>query len=506
MSADNISRKEFLGLSRLVAAGMLLPDLNLGTTEKEIKPDPFQNAVRLPTLEYHDPNFNAGDACMTPEVFEAQLDWLEKAGYYTPKAEEVAGFLKGEKLLPYNSVVIRFDLGTDKLDPDTKKSVWPQVFENLRKRNLHALIFLIPDTVGTLKDGLSWHDLAFYTNSGTLSICSHGLADHPNYQSISEEYALYSMQTSRKRIETGLKEGGVANPQVLGFAFPFDSVPSNAPELVEKAGFKFFASGVKINGLNAAEYKDINEGLPVIYPYVYRRDIQSREENARNNYALLPIKGGRSFIDTLVLNQNEFRNDESWEKYKLNIWRQKMLPEEIFTNRLISPLSIIVHTDSQRGDVQDWKSEKTFNGVDAENRKIAVTFGVDQKGPLQFVPLYLREGRLFIPEPLYDSQAAKEVSPSINIEMAGDSFDQILENGEKDKKAAVLLTIANTAILIAQIIKISNGQLNENRVFGHFEMTIKGKSDPGEKTMIVLREMIRGALRPALRPDIKKYE
>jgi hypothetical protein len=90
--------------------------------------------------------------------------------------------------------------------------------------------------------------------------------------------------------------------------------------------------------------------------------------------------------------------------------------------------------------------------------------------------------------------------------MAGDSFDQILENGEKDKKAAVLLTIANTAILIAQMIKISNGQLNENRVFGHFEMTIKGKSDPGEKTMIVLREMIRGALRPALRPDIKKYE
>jgi len=43
--------------------------------------------------------------------------------------------------------VLRFDLGTDKINPKTQKSVWFEVFKELKERDLHALVFLIPTAI-----------------------------------------------------------------------------------------------------------------------------------------------------------------------------------------------------------------------------------------------------------------------------------------------------------------------------------------------------------------------
>ncbi len=106
MGFERISRREFLklaGLAGVAIATEQLPELRPVSADPEerkleLEPNPLKHAVNLPCLEYHDPEFNAGkDACMTKEVFKAQLEFLRIAGYYTPTAKEVSGFFKRRK-------------------------------------------------------------------------------------------------------------------------------------------------------------------------------------------------------------------------------------------------------------------------------------------------------------------------------------------------------------------------------------------------------------------------
>ncbi len=79
---------------------------------------------------------------------------------------------------------MRFDLGTDKIDPSTGKSYWYEVFQNLEEKGLHGIIFLIPQAVESLPNGIDWKTIADYVNRGVISIGSHELPDHPDYRSI----------------------------------------------------------------------------------------------------------------------------------------------------------------------------------------------------------------------------------------------------------------------------------------------------------------------------------
>ena len=276
-----LSRSEFLKVVSIATAGLVIPPDFPAGVEKPRVLNPLVDANKLPSIEYHSPNFKTvGDKIMTPEVFEAQLDWLKDTNYYTPTSSEVYKYLKGEKILPHPSVMLRFDLGIDKLDENGEKSIWLDVFDNLEKRGLHAHMYLIPDTIEYFENGLKWEDIATYVKKGVISACSHGLKDHPDYRKISENYALESMRISKDNIAKGLLSGGVVNPQILGFAFPFDSVPENPQELIEKGGYYFFAGGTRKNGNNAAIYGNIDEGLPCIYPYVYEENLEAIKINS----------------------------------------------------------------------------------------------------------------------------------------------------------------------------------------------------------------------------------
>jgi len=510
-SSAKISRREFLKLASLGAIASFIPerleskiDLTskpLKTAEKNPIPESdkaLKEAFKLPSIEYHDPYFKAaGKRIMTPEVFQSQLDWLKTSDCYTPTAQEVAGYLKGEKSLPFNSVVLRFDLGTDKINPETQKSVWLEIFKELKERNLHALVFLIPTTIGSLteKGGLTWSDITDYIKSGTISVCSHGLADHPDYRHISTDYALSSMLDSKEKITQSLKEAGINNYPVLGFAFPFDSVPENALNLVKTAGYKFFAGGIAAKiGQNAALFGKEETGLPCFYPYIHTDELTIRKEQAQNNFALIPISGNLSFPDVLAANQNDIIFNQEWPKYQLELAALKPLAEEkIFTGRLIPASVIIIHTDSQNPkEPTVWKAENTFNGINGQNRKVAVHFGADQNHSLQFIPLYFRQNKIWLPEPKEENEGAKGIGSAINIEMSGGNFDQYLK--ENPNHPVILSTLTQTATLVTKIIKTSGGTLDENKIFGHYEMTARGKSDPGEKTMSILREMIAKTL------------
>jgi len=87
--------------------------------------------------------------------------------------------------------------------------------------------------------------------------------------------------------------------------------------------------------------------------------------------------------------------------------------------------------------------------------------------------------------------------------MSGGDFDQFLK--ENPNHPIVLSTLTQTATLLAKIIKTSGGSLDENKIFGHYEMTARGKSDPGRKTMFVLKEMVAKLLNSSSQPKSQTY-
>lgn len=499
-----ITRREFLKLTSVTAASVFLTTfkhtLPEGPLERGARHEiinPLIDAVKVPTIEYHDPDFKAVDACMTPEVFLSQLDWIKEAGYFTPNAERTSKFLDGEKTLPNPSVILRFDLGVDKIDEEKGQSVWIDVFEALKQRNLHALIFLIPDTIGSKKMGLKWEDIAKYVKDGVISPCSHGLPNHPDYRHLDKEEAIYEMRTSRERILANLQKAGV-NSRVLGFAFPYDAVPKEAKKLTKEAGYSFFANSTRKNGQNAAEFGKSSIGLVNLYPYVYRKQIEEVEKYSSIYFPpLLTIKGGLSFPDTLIRNGNDIFLNSFWKRFEKKFAEKiKLLPEsDMTTGRLINPQIIVVHTDSQHLETyKRWSTDGTYNGLNGARRKIYTAFGVDRNGPEQFVHVYKRNGRLWILEPGNDHEGASGMSSAINIEMAGIQFDEILRNDDSEKKEIVMSTLENTANLIIKLIKSSGGKLNFKDVVGHYEVTVRGKSDPGKETMKILRSIIQKKL------------
>ena len=66
----------------------------------------------VPVLAYHHVNIHKGDmVTVLPEVFERQMQYLNKAGYKTLKTEELLSYIKGDLSLKEKAVLITFDDG-----------------------------------------------------------------------------------------------------------------------------------------------------------------------------------------------------------------------------------------------------------------------------------------------------------------------------------------------------------------------------------------------------------
>jgi len=90
------------------------------------------------------------------------------------------------------------------------------------------------------------------------------------------------MLDSREKIIQSLREAGINNYPVFGFAFPFDSVPENALNLIKTAGYEFFAGGIVAKiGQNVAFPGKEETGLPCLYPYIHADELTIREGQAQ---------------------------------------------------------------------------------------------------------------------------------------------------------------------------------------------------------------------------------
>ncbi|MEQ6289668.1 polysaccharide deacetylase family protein [Vogesella sp. GCM10023246] len=96
-------------------------------------------AEAVPVLMYHHVSPNPGLVTVSPETFDAHMNWLARNGWHALRADEFASFLVG-KPVPKKSVLITFDDGY--LDN------WVYAHPVLQRYGLTSLLFTISGWIG----------------------------------------------------------------------------------------------------------------------------------------------------------------------------------------------------------------------------------------------------------------------------------------------------------------------------------------------------------------------
>ncbi|MDQ2780345.1 MAG: polysaccharide deacetylase family protein [Pseudomonadota bacterium] len=151
----------------------------------------------VPILCYH--RFGSGNSKMTvsPDHFEAQLDWLARNDWRVLRLADLAPFLAGKQALPPRSVVITID--------DGYESVYRYAWPALKRHGFHATLFIYSDFIGA-RDGLSWAQLQEMAKSGVVDIQAHSRS----HRNLVQRRAGESEATYRRNVQTE-----VAQPRAL---------------------------------------------------------------------------------------------------------------------------------------------------------------------------------------------------------------------------------------------------------------------------------------------------
>lgn len=221
-------------------------------------PETMPPAYRFPILEYHDTQYNSsnGQVMMTTAWFLEQMQWLDDNRFTTLTADQLLSFLDGASSPPERSVLLTFDIGTDRAD-DYQNVIIPA----LRSHGFRAVFFVLTNAI--TEDGagntLSWTMLRQWRDEGLISVQSHGVY-HPDYTQLSFGQMLWDARTSHDLIA---QQMGIA-PTL--FAFPFDSIPNNPALVMQRAGYQGAVGGYRLERsvtlMDAERY-----GLPRYYPY-----------------------------------------------------------------------------------------------------------------------------------------------------------------------------------------------------------------------------------------------
>lgn len=228
-------------------------------------------ATRIPVIEYHYTQFDMGDqVMMKTEWFQAQMHWLADNDFNTLSADDLVAFLNGEGF-PVKSVVLSFDVGTARRD-DFANIIIP----TLKNAKFKALFFLLCNesviTDACDQSGkLCWDDLRQWQQDGIISVESHGLT-HPNYSTLTPVQMRWDAGQAQKIIE-----GKIGIPPV-GFAYPYDSIPGQAPKVIQSLGYQFALGGYSRKDRSIHLSDTDRFSLPRVYPY--------------SNLAIYPLIGG----------------------------------------------------------------------------------------------------------------------------------------------------------------------------------------------------------------------
>ena len=205
---------------------------------------------------YHHINRHKGDmVTITPEAFEGQMEYLQRAGYRTLKIQELVSYINGGLTLTQKAVVVTFDDGW--LDN------YIYALPAIKKNKINATVFLITNRVEntSLKNSkfkiqnskltiptheesksligkgeahkvvLNWSVIKEMSDTGLIEFYSH-TKSHAKCNSLSEKELAEELKESREIIEKRL---GIPCPY---FCWPYGKYNGLAVNVAKKTGYK----------------------------------------------------------------------------------------------------------------------------------------------------------------------------------------------------------------------------------------------------------------------------
>ncbi|MBF0504982.1 MAG: polysaccharide deacetylase family protein [Candidatus Omnitrophica bacterium] len=191
----------------------------------------------IPILLYHHINDVPANASrpmhrwsLSPEKFEAQMDWVFRHRFHPITMQQLIGHLKHAQALPPKPIVLSFD--------DGLKDHYSVVFPILKKRGFVATFFIITDSVGH-SAFMDWEKILEMSGAG-MDIEAHTVT-HPNLADVSHEQARFEIFQSKSVLEKHL------NKTVIVLAYPYGKYTQDVIAITKSAGYE---GAVTLSGLN----------------------------------------------------------------------------------------------------------------------------------------------------------------------------------------------------------------------------------------------------------------
>ena len=190
-------------------------------------------AINVPIFIYHsvNPRYPGETALqdaydITPELFEAHLQYLESHHYTAVSLDDLADYFDTGKSLPPNPVILNFDDGWE--------NQFIYAFPLLRKYHDSATFFIYMHVVG-YKHFLSWKEIEEMVQGG-MRIGAH-TKTHPLLAHITNSDQLRDeIAGSKKILEDRLQQ------PVTVFAYPYGQYNDGVVRAVQEAGFRMARS------------------------------------------------------------------------------------------------------------------------------------------------------------------------------------------------------------------------------------------------------------------------
>jgi peptidoglycan/xylan/chitin deacetylase (PgdA/CDA1 family) len=160
---------------------------------------PLPDQVDVPVLMYHhvselppDADVYRQDLTVSPEAFEAQLQYLDEAGYHPITLTDVYLNLMEGYPLPEKPVVLTFD--------DGYRDAYEVVFPKLLDRGFPATFFVLATPAHhESEDHLTWAQMTEMSEAG-MSIQAHG-RDHVDLRDRPYDFLVYQILGIKEAVE-----------------------------------------------------------------------------------------------------------------------------------------------------------------------------------------------------------------------------------------------------------------------------------------------------------------
>jgi peptidoglycan/xylan/chitin deacetylase (PgdA/CDA1 family) len=217
-----------------VVATPVAPPIPSRKVAAALVPTPFVTApapggeANVPILMYHHIADLAIDATetqtawtVTPQDFDAQMQWLEHNGYRTITMAQLIAHLKNRQNLPAKPIIISFDDGWEEQ--------FSTAFSILTKYGLSGTFFVYTHPLDHT-EYMTWAQAQELVAAG-MDIQSHSLT-HPHLRTMPPDAAFKEIAESKATLEKRLGK------PVVAFCYPFGEYNDAIIEMVKRAGYE----------------------------------------------------------------------------------------------------------------------------------------------------------------------------------------------------------------------------------------------------------------------------